>query len=210
MRRWANWSKPSVDQASRRRGPARHHGQVEEWPTAERIVALLADGDRLRVAAALVLGADTIAELAEATAMPASRVGGAVARLMQGGLVERDRYGLRLKEEVLRSLARTAADRDEDSCGQDVDQPRAGLRAFVKDGQLLSIPSSHTKRLQVLDLIVQDFDIGVRYSEARVSEMLARWHPDYAALRRYLVDEGFLERDGGGGRYWRAGGSVDL
>jgi hypothetical protein len=29
-------------------------------------------------------------------------------------------------------------------------------------------------------------------------------HPDTAALRRYLVDDGFMEREAG--EYWRAGG----
>jgi hypothetical protein len=33
-------------------------------------------------------------------------------------------------------------------------------------------------------------------------------HGDYATLRRYLVDDGFLERREG--FYWRAGGSFDL
>jgi hypothetical protein len=40
-----------------------------------------------------------------------------------------------------------------------------------------------------------------------VSALLEVFHPDYAALRRYLVDEGFLSRDDG--TYWRTGGSVD-
>ncbi len=193
---------------------------MDEWPTAERVAALLGDGDRLRVVSALVLGAATIAELAEATTLPAGRVTAAVARLIDGGLVERDRHGLRLKEEVLRSLARTAgehADHEDEheaaaheAASPDSPHRAAVLRAFVKDGRLLSIPSSHSKRLQVLDLIAQDFDIGVRYSEAKVTEMLVRWHRDYAALRRYLVEDGFLERQDGGGPYWRSGGSVEL
>jgi hypothetical protein len=32
-------------------------------------------------------------------------------------------------------------------------------------------------------------------------------HPDTAALRRYLVDEGILDREHG--EYWRAGGTFD-
>jgi hypothetical protein len=32
-------------------------------------------------------------------------------------------------------------------------------------------------------------------------------HADTAALRRYLVDDGFLSRDHG--EYWRTGGRVD-
>jgi hypothetical protein len=35
---------------------------------------------------------------------------------------------------------------------------------------------------------------------------LGALHADYAALRRYLVDEEFLSRSGG--LYWRSGGTV--
>ncbi|MBW3589609.1 MAG: DUF2087 domain-containing protein, partial [Actinobacteria bacterium] len=35
-----------------------------------------------------------------------------------------------------------------------------------------------------------------------------RYHPDHASLRRYLVDEGFLQRSGG--RYWRTGGTFEV
>jgi hypothetical protein len=57
----------------------------------------------------------------------------------------------------------------------------------------------------VLDLLAQNFDPGRRYSEAMVNLILGRFHADVAALRRYLVDEGFLEREHG--EYWRAGGT---
>jgi hypothetical protein len=35
--------------------------------------------------------------------------------------------------------------------------------------------------------------------------MLARFHPDYCALRRHMVDEEILDRSDG--VYWRAGGT---
>jgi hypothetical protein len=38
--------------------------------------------------------------------------------------------------------------------------------------------------------------------------VLRRFHEDHAALRRYLVDEGFLSREKG--QYWRSGGRVDV
>ncbi|MGZ4109422.1 MAG: DUF2087 domain-containing protein [Actinomycetota bacterium] len=38
--------------------------------------------------------------------------------------------------------------------------------------------------------------------------MVGRFFNDYAALRRCLVDEGFLARDHG--VYWRTGGRVDV
>jgi hypothetical protein len=60
----------------------------------------------------------------------------------------------------------------------------------------------------VLERLALDFEPGVRYPERDVNEVLRRYHEDYAALRRYLVDEGFLSRERGS--YWRSGGRVDL
>jgi len=42
----------------------------------------------------------------------------------------------------------------------------------------------------------------------QVDALLRVFHDDYAALRRYLVDEGFLGRDHA--EYWRTGGSVTV
>ena len=68
------------------------------------------------------------------------------------------------------------------------------LRTFLRGGKLVSIPTQHAKKLVVLDRLAQEFDIGVRYSERQVNALLRRFHDDAAALRRYLVDEGFLDR----------------
>src|SRR3954452_21778720 len=65
----------------------------------------------------------------------------------------------------------------------------------------------HSKRLVVLDHICRVFEIGVRYHERECNAYLRAFHPDTAALRRYLVDEGFLAREKN--VYWRTGGSVD-
>lgn len=82
------------------------------------------------------------------------------------------------------------------------------LARFVQQGRLVTMPTKRSKRLVVLDHIAQSFELGVTYPEAEVNEVLGRFHDDYAALRRYLVDEQFLSRDGG--VYWRSGGSVTV
>ncbi|MEZ5193290.1 MAG: DUF2087 domain-containing protein [Nocardioides sp.] len=82
------------------------------------------------------------------------------------------------------------------------------LASFLAaDGSLHTIPTRHAKRLVVLDHLAQAFEPGRTYPEAEVNEHLRRFHPDVAALRRYLVDEGFLDREAG--VYWRAGGTID-
>lgn len=81
------------------------------------------------------------------------------------------------------------------------------LRAFLgDDGRLVSMPAKHRKRLVVLDHVARVFTPGQRYPETEVNAMLRAFHDDYAMLRRYLVDEGFMDRDEG--VYWRTGGTV--
>lgn len=83
------------------------------------------------------------------------------------------------------------------------------LRHFLTDdGRLHTIPSKRAKLLVVLDHVAQAFEPGRVYPEAEVDETLRRFHPDHAALRRYLVDDLFLTREDG--RYWRSGGTVDV
>jgi hypothetical protein len=87
------------------------------------------------------------------------------------------------------------------------------LAPFLRDGRIVQIPRQRAKRLLILDLLSQQFEPGVRYTEREVNETIARFHPDTAALRRYLVDEEYMERDsaaGSGGIYWRAGGTFDI
>ncbi len=60
----------------------------------------------------------------------------------------------------------------------------------------------------VLDKIVQELEPGVQNLERDVNVMIQLIHPDYAAIRRYLVDEGFLAR--AAGVYWRTGGRYEL
>jgi hypothetical protein len=83
------------------------------------------------------------------------------------------------------------------------------LRAFLDaDGRLRSVPAKHSKRLVVLDHVARVFEPGLRYPEVEVNALLRAFHDDVAMLRRYLVDEGFLDRDHG--VYWRTGGTVVL
>lgn len=70
-------------------------------------------------------------------------------------------------------------------------------------GRLTSIPVQRKKRLAILRWLVEDFQPGRLYSEAEINQTIARRHPDFAALRRYLVDEELMQRKRG--VYWRTG-----
>jgi len=80
------------------------------------------------------------------------------------------------------------------------------VRTFMRNGRVVAMPAKRSRRLILLDYIAQLFELGVRYEEAEVNHMLRKVFEDYAALRRYLVDAEFLDRDHG--IYWRTGGTA--
>ena len=173
-------------------------------------LAVLADNDRIRVVAALVLGAVTTDEVVASSGVAQRKALEALTRLEAAGLVSRDKTsGWTFDVERLKEIARDTRPREEPDDVGDVDaRTGAVLRTFLRGGRLTQIPMQHAKRLVVLDHICRMFEIGVRYPEREVNAMLRAFHDDHAALRRYLVEEGFLARENN--VYWRTGGSVDL
>ena len=71
------------------------------------------------------------------------------------------------------------------------------------DGSLKMIPSQTKKIKIILAYLIMAFEFDVHYSEREVNEILKKYNPDTAILRRYLVDYGYLARERDGSRYWR-------
>ena len=162
------------------------------------IVGLLAEPDRRRVFAALVLGARTPQDVAAMARLDARAVAKAVQKLQSAGLVD---HTLQVRGELIKLAAVQAAPAPDTT--EVVDR-------FVRGDRLLSLPAQESKRRLVLDRVAQSFEPGRRYAERDVDAVLATWTADAeidrVTLRRYLVDDGFLDRTDG--EYWRAGGSV--
>jgi hypothetical protein len=174
--------------------------------TPEVLVGLMAEPERLRVVATLVLGARTTADIAAASGLDPRSVGKALRRLEAGGMVESGADGLVLREELFKQAA---AGRPHVRGDENVEP---ALRPFLRNGRLLRFPAQPAKRRAVLEHVARSFEPGVRHPEREVDSVLRKWceggEADHAALRRYLVDEDFLSR--GEGQYWRSGGHVDL
>jgi hypothetical protein len=180
--------------------------------TPDDILRALADPERLAIAGALAREDASSATLAERLGMPISRIRKHLNRLTATGVarLNDDRRTYRLDPETLRwaaeqvgppreaGLALGAANEDEETV----------LKTFFRAGRLTEIPTKEAKRRIVLERIALEFEPGRRYSEQEVNVLVGAFFNDYASLRRYLVDEGFLDRDHG--EYWRAGGRVDV
>jgi len=170
------------------------------------LAGLLSEPDRLLVVAALILGAATAAEIADQAGLDLRRTTQALVRLDAGGLVSTVDGRIVLHRDAFKTAARAAALPNAGEAPTGDPETDAVLRRFMTDGRLLSLPASHGKRLKVLEHIAMTFEPGVRYPEREVNALLRAWYPDYAALRRYLVDEHLLSREAG--IYWRSGGPV--
>ncbi len=167
----------------------------------------LSNPARLRIAALLVESECSLDQIASALKLRPQDVSRHLKLLREGGLaVERiengmSRYTLDLNE--LRRISRAAfANPQETNPELDGDSSDAKvLRNFTRDGRLTTIPASHKKKLVVLRWLAARIPSEVRLPEREISTLLAQYHPDFATLRRELVDNGFLMRDRG--VYWR-------
>ncbi len=178
----------------------------------EALVGLLAEESRLKVAAAVVLGARREPDIVTATGLAARTVRTALDRLVRGGIVVTTPNGdMRVAVERFKEAAqRAAAERPQrrpEELGATADQAQV-LRNYLVDGRLTHIPTNRSKRLVVLDFLAGQLEPGRVYQEQEVNYALGRFHADYAALRRYLVEDELLERRDG--FYWRSGGTVDM
>lgn len=113
-----------------------------------------------------------------------------ISRLVQVGLIESGGAG------IVARLDRMHQAREALTSGDDPE-----ITTFFKQGRLVELPRSPLRRRAVLTQIAQRFEEGRSYSEAQVSALLHEVHDDHAALRRYMVDLGILERDRRGLQY---------
>lgn len=173
----------------------------------------LGDGNRLRIVGLLAERPYTVEQLGEALAIGVSTVSHHLGRLARIGLVDtrtESYYTLyALRPEVLATMAKKLLAHAEPARPS----TEEGLAAFdrkvlatftASDGRILAFPTQEKKVHVLLRHVLPAFSHGVRYPEKRVNEILARFNDDVARLRRWLVEYGYMKREGGGGRYWRA------
>jgi DNA-binding transcriptional ArsR family regulator len=174
---------------------------------------LLTDPTRLRILGALAAGPHTVDALTSELGLPRRTLLRSLGSLQRGGLLEigggpGDRGDYRLRRGALAMLG---AELDllerggavpsalaTDAPGAWTAEERKVLNGFLVEGRLSTIPAGERKRLLVLRFLAESaFEPGRDYPEREVNMLLALRYPDVAALRRYLVDAGFMQRAAG-------------
>ncbi len=172
----------------------------------------LCDPNRLRMAALLLDESLAVDEIAARLRLRPADVPRHLAQLEKLGLLQQEKDHYRLDPKALERLSRVVlagrrpavAAQSNDANADDF--ARSVIKNYsLPDGRLKEIPLQEKKLQAVLNHVVQVFEPGARYSEKQVNQALEHFNPDFATLRRCLVDRHMLEREVNGTSYWRPG-----
>ncbi len=180
---------------------------MEPQPEVLNFVKAMASAERLRVIGVLARGRATQAEIAEQLHLPVKDIFNHLSFLAHAGVVNETDGVYDLNEKGIESLARGVFEGKRpsyDAKDEKKEDVRKVLKTFLNaDGTLKQLPPMGNKLVIILNFIVDAFAFDANYTEKEVNTILRRFHVDTAALRRYLVDNGLMAREGDGSRYWR-------
>jgi len=172
----------------------------------------LSDASRLKIVGLLAQRPYSVEELAALLDLKPSTISHHLSRLSKAGLVTARAEGYysiyQLDKEALETTTRRILSSEQITHAPlDVDldaYDHKVLADFTRpDGSLKTIPAQQKKLEAVLRYVVKAFEPGKKYSEKQVNLILSRFHEDTASLRRELVGGHLMDREGGGGEYWR-------
>jgi DNA-binding transcriptional regulator YhcF (GntR family) len=173
------------------------------------IMKALADKSRLAIINSLLEQSQYVEEIAKRHALAASTVSFHLSKLEQAGLVtsHKEQYYAVFQavdaifDTTLREIVSAPP------AGKDLqdermnDYRRKVLEVFFRQGILEKLPTQHKKRSIVLEQFAARFLPERRYAEQEVTELITPLFGDYCTIRRLLVDEGLIRREGA--LYWR-------
>jgi len=79
------------------------------------------------------------------------------------------------------------------------------LSTYFKEGlngKLTTLPSKEKRKIIVLKQILKKFESKKVYTEQEVNRILKTVYEDFATLRRYMIEYGFMDRTSDGTKYW--------
>lgn len=172
--------------------------------SAIRIFKCLSDASRLRIVQALAQEDLYTELLAERLGLTPSTVSFHMKRLEEAGLVTSRKeqyytvYSLErtLFEKPVSEIAASEPDQLDEQRKREEEYRRKVIDTFFEYGRLRSIPVQRKKRLICYEKIAESLEIGKVYEEREISDILASFHEDYCTIRRDMIGDGILRREG--------------
>ena len=171
---------------------------------AIKIFKCLSDTSRLRIVQSLTQGDMYTELLAERLELTPSTVSFHMKKLEDAGLVVSRKeqyytlYSLRreILDATLSELVVSSPEQIDEEQKREAAYREKVIKSFFKYGKLVSIPVQRKKRLICYEKIAELFEIGRPYGEAEVNELISSVHEDYCTIRRDMIGDGTLTRDG--------------
>ncbi|GHD27650.1 hypothetical protein GCM10007147_26870 [Nocardiopsis kunsanensis] len=159
-----------------------------------KVLALLGEPDRLAVVASLMVGNEPPPGAGKNS--PEKMV----EQLEAGGVLDNGQ----VTTESLSALLKECLDEVRELIKEEHAPPGAKhLRQLdFRHGHLVHIPSNPAQRDKLLEWLVDSLLVDPSYQESELKVLLRTVHHDHAALRRYLVDGGYMKRDPHSGTYY--------
>lgn len=173
------------------------------------IMKALSDQSRLAIINSLLERSQYVEEIAKRHALAPSTVSFHLRKLEQAGLVSsrKEQYYVVIQandaifDTTLREIVSASPVGRELQDGRMEEYRRKVLETFFRHGTLEKLPTQHKKRLIVLEQFAGRFEPERHYSEQEVTGLIMPLFDDYCTIRRLLVDEGLIRREGA--TYWR-------
>ena len=152
--------------------------------------------ERLHILGILAEATCSVPELARRTKLKETAVIKHLNRLKRARLVQETApYTFQLNQNALEQINRTVFHRG-DSQNKETLRQRV-LRHYTYGSQLKKLPENEAELREIAGWLAERFDDNVSYPEKEVNERLQQAHPDYAEMRRLMVDFGTMTRSRG-------------
>ena len=171
---------------------------------ALKIFKSLSDMSRLRIMQSLTQGEMYTELLAERLGLTPSTVSFHMKKLEEAGLVvsRKDQYYTvySLNRDVLKESLFNVAVSEKEQIDEleerEKDYRRKVIDTFFEYGKLRSIPVQRKKKRICYEVIAENLTPGKVYSEKELNGIIAPIHEDYCTIRRDMISEGILKRNG--------------
>jgi len=180
----------------------------EQFTRLLQFFQVFSNESRLRLIGHLANGERSVGELAQLLGLKEPTVSHHLAELKGLGLVEARAEGnlriYRLNTRVLETISKDIFAQPNLAAlvpRSELSEDERILRTWVKNGRLVDIPAQEKKKQVVVRWLAEQIDPERRWTEREFNQWLAQFNEDYATLRRYLVDGGYMARENG--IYWR-------
>ncbi len=171
---------------------------------ALKIFKSLADTSRLRIVQSLTKGEMYTELLAERLGITPSTVSFHMKKLEDAGIVvsRKEQYYTvySLNREVLESTLFDAAaaqpEQTDEQQKREAEYRQKVIDSFFEYGKLKAIPVQRKKKLICYEVIAEHLTPGKAYGETELNDIIAQINEDYCTIRRDMIGEGILRRDG--------------